>query len=162
MKSFTFSLERMREYRNQVLDTEKNILMVLHKRLFEIEENIRLCEIFRRQKQEEIRGKQLQGSTMRELEECKFYLENTRKQLEALEEERIQAALEVERQRKVVLKASQDVTSLDKLEERQLEEYHFLEARDNEKVLQEQVIRQLVYSKGAPNSAEELYHKTQA
>ena len=147
MKPFVFSLNRMRDYKTQVLDTEKNLLMVLHKRLFEIEEKIRLSREFQREKQEEMQQKQQQGMTMREMEECKFYLENTRLQLEALEEERIQASLEVEKQRKVVIKAQQDVSSLDKLEEKQLDEYHFLEARDNEKNIQEHVITQLVYSK---------------
>ena len=147
MKPFVFSLERMRDYKNQVLDTEKNTLGVLMKRLADIEEKIRLCTIFRHEKQEEMREKQMQGMTMREMDECKFYIENTRCQLEDLEEEREQAAIEVEVQRQVVLKASQDVSSLDKLEERQLEEYHFLEARDNEKTIQEHVITQLVYAK---------------
>ena len=148
MKPFAFSLERLREYRNQVLDTEKNILMTLMKRLYDIEEQIRLCTAFRQAKRIEMQIKQTQGTTMREMEECKFYLENTRCQLEALEEERILAAFEVERQRKIVLKASQDVASLDKLEEKQLEDYRYLEARDNEKVILEHVINQLVYPTG--------------
>ena len=147
MKPFTFSLERMRDYKAQVLDTEKNLLLLLHTRLYEIEEQIRICQVFRKDKQEEMKHKQECGSTMRELEECKFYLVNTHRQLEDLEEARIKAALEVEVQRQVVLKASQDVSSLDKLEERQLEEYHVLEARDNEKTIQEHVITQLAYAK---------------
>ena len=147
MKPFVFTLDRMRDYKIQVLDTEKNALMLLHRKLYEIEEKIRLCKEFRQEKQDEMRMKQEFGSTMRELEECKFYLENTHHQLEDLEEERIQAAIEVERQRLVVIKASQDVTSLDKLEERQLEEYQYLEARDNEKNIQEHVITQISYAK---------------
>ena len=146
IKPFTFSLERMREYKTQVLESEKNLLMTLHKRLFEIEEQIRVCQEFRRIKQEEMRQRQEFGSTMRELEECRFYLTNTNCQLEDLDEARLLAAHAVELQRLVVLQASQDVSSLDKLEERQLEEYHFLEARDNEKTIQEHVITQLVYT----------------
>ena len=72
-------------------------------------------------------------------------------QLEVLEEERIQAALEVEIQRKVVLKASQDVSSLDKLEEKQLEDYHYLEARNNEKEIVEHVITRLAYAREGLN-----------
>ena len=147
MKPFTFSLDRIRDYKNQVLDTEKNLLMALYKILYEIEDKIELSRSFRQDKQEEMQRMQQQGATMRELEECKFYLENTRLRLEALEEEREAAAAEVERQRQVVIKASQDVTSLDKLEERQLEDYHYLEARDNEKTIVEQVIHSMVYSR---------------
>ena len=147
MKAFTFSLERLRDYRTQVLDTEKNILMALYQNLYDIEDKIELSRDFRQIKQEEMRHMQEAGSTMRDLEECKFYLENTRRRLEALEEERIIAAMEVERQRKVVIKASQDVSSLDKLEEKQLDDYHYLEARDNEKTIQEHVIQSIVYPK---------------
>ena len=147
MKPFVFSLERMREYKSQVLDTEKNLLRVLHKRLADIEEAIVACRMFRHCKQEEMAQRQQHGSTMRDLEECKFYLENTRLQLEDLEVARELAAAEVERQRLVVVKASQDVASLDKLEEKQLEEYHYLEARDNEKTIQEHVITQISYPK---------------
>ncbi|MDR0469527.1 MAG: flagellar FliJ family protein [Peptococcaceae bacterium] len=149
MKPFTFTLDHLRDYKNQVLDTEKNLLMTQYKKLYDIEDKIDLSRNFRHEKMEEMQIMQQQGATMRDLEECKFYLENTRIRLEELEEERAQAAVEVERQRNVVIKASQDVTSLDKLEERQLEDYHFLEARDNEKVLMEQVIHSLVYSKSA-------------
>ena len=146
MKPFVFSLERMRDYRTQVLETEKNALLILNKRLMEIEGSIQTCRCFRQDKQEEMACRQQQGSTMRELEECKFYIENTRLQLEALEIERKIAALEVERQRVVVVKASQDVASLDKLEEKQLDEYRYLEARDNERTIQEHVIVQIAYA----------------
>lgn len=145
MKPFIFSLERLREYRNQVLDTEKSVLTALFQRLYDIEDKIELSRNFRKVKQEEMRRMQELGSTMKDLEECKFYLENTRRRLDALEEERVRAVLEVERQRKVVLKASQDVSSLDKLEEKQLEDYHYLEARDNEKTIQEHVIQSIMY-----------------
>ena len=147
MKPFTFTLDRLRDYKSQVLDTEKNILMALYKALYDIEDKIDLSRNFRQAKQEEMQEKQRQGMTMRDLEECKFYLENTRLRLEALEEERAQAVLKVEHQRKIVIKASQDVSSLDKLEEKQLEDYHYLEARDNEKTLMEQVIHSIVYTK---------------
>lgn len=146
IKPFTFSLERMREYKNQVLEAEKNLLQALNKRLLDIEEKILHCKNFRQEKQDEMRQKQEQGSTMRELDECKFYLENTRMQIEALEEERVAAMLEVERQRKVVIGASQEVSSLDKLEEKQMDDYRYLEARDSEKEIQEHVIHRLVYS----------------
>ena len=57
----------------------------------------------------------------------------------------------MERQRKVALRASQEVSSLDKLEEKQLEDYRYLEARDNERTIQEHVITQLIYSKEGPS-----------
>ena len=153
MKPFAFSLNRIRDYRTQILDTEKNKLMELYKRLYDIEDKIELSRSFLHTKQAEMQEKQLKGLTMRELEECKFYLDNTRKQLDALEEERIQVSVEVENQRLIVVKCSQEVSSLDKLEEKQLEDYHYMEARDNEKNIMEQVIHSLVYPKNGLNQA---------
>jgi flagellar FliJ protein len=143
MKPFAFSFERVRGYKSQLLETEKNTLRTLNKQLADIEEKIRLCRLFQQEKREELQEKQVQGALMRDLEECRFYLNNTRLQLEALNQERELAALAAERQRKVVLKASQEVSGLDKLEEKQLDDYHYLEARYNEKVILEQVINQL-------------------
>ncbi len=147
MKPFTFSLERMRGYKFQLLETEKNALQALNKRLADIEEKIRLCQVFQKVKREELQNKQFQGALMRELDECRFYVENTGRQLEALKNERELAVMEVERQRKVVLKASQEVSSLDKLEEKQLDDYRYLEARYNEKVILEHVTNQLIFPK---------------
>ncbi len=147
MKPFTFSLERMRGYKCQLLETEKNALQALNKRLADIEEKIRLCQVFQQEKRAELQNMQIEGALMRELDECRFYLNNTYRQLEDLKEEREQAAAAVERQRKVVLKASQEVSSLDKLEEKQLDDYRYLEARHNEKVILEHVTNQLIFPK---------------
>jgi len=153
MKPFVFSLERIQGYRKQVLDAEKNTLMVLRKTLSEIDEKILIREKFRQEKQDEMRIKQTRGTTIRELDECKYCIENAQIQLEYLAEERRKAAMEVEAQLQIVIKASQDVSSLEKLEEKQLEEYQILKSRDNEKALQEHVITQLVYSRDSRQPA---------
>ena len=155
MKPFVFSLERMRDYKTQVLESEKNTLMALLAKLREIEEKIKTCQSFRQQKRDELQAKQVVGMNMKEMEEYKYYLDNMGRQLESLEIDRERAAMEVERQRRIVIKADQDVTSLDKLEEKQLDEYRVLETRHNEVLIQEHVINQIAYmgSSGGARSA---------
>ena len=66
----------------------------------------------------------------------KFYSENTRLQLNNLYEELERANARVDAQIKVVVSASQEVSGLDKLEEKQLEEYRYLEAKE----MQEEIL----------------------
>ena len=66
----------------------------------------------------------------------KFHSENTRLQLNNLYEELRRAEARIEAQIKVVVAASQEVSGLDKLEEKQLEEYKYLEAKE----LQEEIL----------------------
>ncbi|MDR1193698.1 MAG: flagellar FliJ family protein [Peptococcaceae bacterium] len=139
MKAFQFSLERMRGYKNQVLDGEKNILAALRKQLADLEGKISRLLAFQKERQEVFLSRQREGVTMGEANEFRFCLENARLQLDSLYEEREALNQAVEAQRQVVIVASQEVASLDKLEEKQLEEYQYLEARDREKTILEQV-----------------------
>jgi flagellar FliJ protein len=129
----------MRGYKTQVLDGEKNILATLRKRLADLDGRISRLLAFQKESQEALFDRQRAGVTMAEANEFRFRLDNARLQLESLRAEREEASQAVERQRLVVVAASQEVTSLDKLEERQLEEYQYLEARDREKTVLEQV-----------------------
>jgi flagellar FliJ protein len=69
----------------------------------------------------------------------KFHSENTRLQLNNLYEELERAEARVEAQIKVVVSASQEVSGLDKLEEKQLEEYRYLEAKEMQEEILERV-----------------------
>ena len=71
----------------------------------------------------------------------KFYSENTRLQLNNLYEELKRAEARVEAQIKVVVAASQEVSGLDKLEEKQLEEYRYLEAKEMQEEILEMVAK---------------------
>lgn len=139
MKSFVFSLERMRNYKEQLLDREKSTLRQLQKRRNDIADTIEQVNRYREQKGEELRRRQREGMDASALSEYRFYQENTRLQLEGLRQELKLAELEAERQLQVVIAASQEVAGLDKLEEKQLEEYRQLEAKENELQIEEHV-----------------------
>ena len=84
------------------------------------------------------------GKTAAELNAYGCLMENARRQLEQCRAALVQAEAEVERQRKIVLTATQELSGLDKLEEKQLEAYRLETARDTEQQISEQVSMRLV------------------
>ena len=129
MKQFEFSLERIRNYKVQVLEKEKKTLGFLKLRRDEIAEKICLMESFRDEKTMQVQQKQIEGVSMRELVSLNYLIESTRKQIQVLQIELCKAEEIVEAQRKIVLSIYQEKTGMDKLEEKQTEEYRLLEAK---------------------------------
>ena len=129
MKQFEFSLERIRNYKVQMLEKEKKTLGFLKLRRDEIAEKICSMESFRDEKTLQVQQKQIEGVSMRELVPLNYLVESTRKQIQVLQIELRKAEEIVEAQRKIVLSIYQEKTGMDKLEEKQMEEYRLLEAR---------------------------------
>ncbi len=140
MKPFRFSLERMRTYKNQLLDREKSTLKVLQQRQNEIEDRLERMIHFREQKSQELIVKQQKGITVQEMDIYRLYIENARLQIKQLEIDQRIAAVETERQLKMVVRASQEVSGLDKLEEKQLQEYQQKTAKEQEQIISELLI----------------------
>ncbi|MEA4896243.1 MAG: flagellar FliJ family protein [Oscillospiraceae bacterium] len=132
MKKFEFSLERIRNYKTQILDKEKKTLGNLNRRKDEIVDRIHSLENFRDEKTEQLTRRQIEGVSMMELVSLNYLIESTRKQIDALLIELERAEEIAEAQRKVVVSIYQEKTGMDKLEEKQLEEYRLLEAKTNE------------------------------
>ena len=129
MKQFEFSLERIRNYKIQVLEKEKKTLGNLKLKRDEIADRICSMEKFRDEKTSQIQQKQIEGVSMGELVSLNYLIDNTRKQIQVLQIELLKAEEIVEAQRKVVLSIYQEKTGMDKLEEKQTEEYRLLEAK---------------------------------
>lgn len=145
MKKFQFSLSRMQDFKNQILDKEKNLLGQLKRNQLDLETQIesliRKQNILGRQLTEE----QSRGTTAAKLLSYSAQIENIRMQLKQLHIDLENAIVEVDCQTKVVVAASQEVSSLDKLKERQWEEYRLEEARSNETAMLEYVTVSLTH-----------------
>ncbi|WP_099205315.1 flagellar export protein FliJ [Scatolibacter rhodanostii] len=144
MKTFAFSLARMRNYKQQLLDKEKHTLSALRKKRQEIEQQMIELEKHRIEKHLELQTKQQQGMNATELCSYKFWIENSKHQLKDLELALIKADKEVEHQLQIVVIASQDVSALDKLEEKQKDEFQLLENKEKELEILEYVTIDLV------------------
>ena len=135
----------MRSYKEQVLEKEKTTLRQLQAEKAKVETDIENLENHRKAREQEFKESK-NGLMASDLMLYKFYSENTRLQLNNLYEELKRAEARIEAQIKVVVAASQEVSGLDKLEEKQLEEYKYLEAKE----LQEEILEMV-----AKKSAEE-------
>ena len=143
METFKFSLNRVRNYKSQVLDKEKKVLGALQRQRNDMLESIDALEHFRAQKAAEIVEKQKKGATMNELMQYDFLIENARGQIMAAREELKKLEAAVEAQRQIVLSIYQEKTGMDKLEEKQAEEYRVLEAKATENEIMQVISNKL-------------------
>ena len=144
MKKFEFSLEKLQNYKEQILESEKNSLGILRKELndmyFRLEELVKLIDL----KSDELEYIMLRSVTPADFASRKRFI--TFKQQEGHELRRAIAAKEqeVENQLQVVVEATKEVNTLEKLEERQLEEYKYAEMKHEEMFIEEFVSNQRV------------------
>ena len=123
MKAFEFSLSKIYRYKDQVLNTEKQSLSQLQQQVRQIEQQLSDLEIYRMNINAEMQAKQKTGTSGIELNSFKYMLENTKYQIDDLNLQKIKLAELIELQMQVVIQASQEVSGLEKLEEKQREQY---------------------------------------
>gem|GEM_PF-1669637 len=132
METFKFSLDRVRNFKGQVLDREKKFLGELQRRRNEIADRIFALEEYRDETILILRSKQEKGATMGELSSLGYLIDNARMQIKAALIELDEADEGIEKQREIVVEVYQEKTGMDKLEEKQEEEYRLLEAKSAE------------------------------
>ena len=149
MKKFEFTLSKMLDYKDQVLDKEKNALMQLRNQKNKIDEKILSLENEAVRVGNQYQEESQKGITAIQIRCYDFQLENIRRQVAQLKQEQKVMAIAVERQLQVVIALSQEVSGLDKLQEKQLEEYNYLQARADETFISEYISGNLIRQKQA-------------
>ena len=139
MKKFAFSLERMLNFQSQNLEKEMGILGRMTAERDALEARKRDMAEKAAGIQAEIARREAEGTTIFMLKACYSILDSARNQLEELEKERKLLQAGLERQRQVVTEASREVKKLEKLKEKQLEEYHRGEAKEQQETIAEHV-----------------------
>jgi flagellar FliJ protein len=122
------------------VEKEKTTLRHLQAEKAKIETEIENLENHRKTREQEFKESK-SGLMASDLMLYKFHSENTRLQLNNLYEELKLAEARIDAQIKVVVGASQEVSGLDKLEEKQLEEYKYLEAKEMQEEILEMVAK---------------------
>ncbi|MBQ4166204.1 MAG: flagellar export protein FliJ [Oscillospiraceae bacterium] len=137
MKKFQFSLQKLMDFREQELDRQKNTLSALRLELQNIEEAAEALRIKVAQESAELERKCAQGAQAYEISVRKRYIVTLQQDIHLKEAQAAQKRAEVEAQLNVVVEATKDVKTLEKLEEKQLEEYKALENKENEQFIEE-------------------------
>ncbi|MBE6840393.1 MAG: flagellar FliJ family protein [Ruminococcus sp.] len=147
MKKFEFSLGRIRDYKNSILDKEKSVLASLRMEQASIEKRIAELDNYEAEINEEMRNKIREGLSVGEIKMYEFRKNNIRDEKIALNHRLEFLAASIELQQKRIEKLKQETSSYDKLEEKQREEYNAEILKEQEQVISEFISQKLIREK---------------
>ena len=144
MKKFQFSLQKLMDFREQELDRQKNTLSMLQADLKRIQEARELLLVKVDEQSEQLDRVCRLGAVASEIAMRKRYIVTLQQEIHLKEQQAIKKQQEIEEQLDVVVEATKDVKTLEKLEEKQLEEYNHQAGKENEQFIEEFVSGQTV------------------
>lgn len=144
MKKFQFTLQKLMDFRQQELDRQKNTLSALQADLQRIyaekEQLIKQVEEFSAELETVCR----QGAQAFEISVRKRYIVTLQQEIHAKDASAARKQEEINKQLGVVVEATKDVRTLEKLEEKQLEDYKTAANKENEQFIEEFVSGQSI------------------
>ncbi|MCL1881716.1 MAG: flagellar export protein FliJ [Oscillospiraceae bacterium] len=137
MKKFQFSMEKLQNYKEQILESEKNNLGILQKELnqlkLKLDELMRLVDM----KSNELEYAMLKSIAPADFAARKRFITFKQQEVHELKREIALKQVEVETQLQIVIEATKEVSTLEKLEERQFEEHKYAEMKEEELFIEE-------------------------
>lgn len=140
MKRFEFSLNKLMGFKKQVLDKEKNDLAQLRRQQQQLFDEKAELEAKLKRSGEEFNEKAGQGMTALQVSCFKGYHQSLIQQIKDMEAAIEQMNTKVQKQLNNVIEATKEVSTLEKLEEKQLEDYKFRAAKEEEQFISEYVM----------------------
>lgn len=137
MKRFEFSLEKMLDYKDQVLRDEKNRLAELRQKLDYLIQTLNSLREEFAKCNNELNEKTREGVAPQEVLLRKSYLNALNERIKMQTQQVKFAQARVNDQMTVVVKVSQDISTLEKLKERQYEEYLLEESKELQLLIEE-------------------------
>lgn len=139
MKKFKFSLDKLKSYKEQIKKREENTLAALRAEQIEkLHEKEELLKELDRRNAEFIR-KSEKGMTAMEMVTEKGFISYILDSIKAKDKEISIMTAKINKQLIVVTEASREVQTLEKLEEKQFDEYKFKERKADEAFIEEYV-----------------------
>ncbi len=148
MKKFKFSLDRMLDYQQQNMQKEKNVMGQIMEQIISCENQRKKVETELEQIHADMDREIRKGTTIYQIRLFTTMIENGKRQLSGIKSRLNILEQEKEKQREIVVEASKEVTKLEKLKEKQWEEYRHAEAKEQELVISEHVAGQFIRQGG--------------
>lgn len=123
MKKFVFPLEKVLRFRTSLLDEEKNKLAELRRDVVETENRIADCHRQIEQSDLEMKESAARGTSILQMRMFNFEIDSARRMIAELEKTLKKQQALAEQQLAVVLEATKDVNGLERLRDKQREEY---------------------------------------
>lgn len=139
MKKFKFSLDKLKSFKEQIKKREENTLASLRaEQLDKLHEKEELLKELDRRNAEFIRKSEI-GMTAMEMVTEKGFISYILDSIKAKDKEISVLSARINKQLIVVTEASREVQTLEKLEEKQFDEYKFRERKADEAFIDEYV-----------------------
>lgn len=142
MKKFSFSLEKLLSYKEQVFDIERGVLATMNALLHQLREELTALQQEKKRSGDELNARYAQGVTALDIARHKTYLDALG---EAMEEKKIRIELQrqaIDRQTDKVREAKIEISTMEKLREKKLEEYNYSQQKAQELFIDEFVSNQ--------------------
>ena len=137
MKKFAFSLQKMYDYKKQILEAEKNNLMALRREKNDMELRIEQLDVLMNEIREKSNHEVALGTTASKLMFYSMQMDGIKREQTQLRYQINLMDMKIEKQRRKVVTLSQDVFGLEKLREEQKAEYDHLAVKENESAIEE-------------------------
>ncbi len=147
MKKFEFTLESLRKYNEQILDSEKNILGKLRAELGELQDELESTNARYDEAREKLAQLLMGGTDAMRLSVSKKYISSLQQDIYRIKAKIAAKNEEIKAQLDKVIEATKEVTKLEKLEEKQREEYKYAEQKESEQFIEEFVSNASFYEK---------------
>lgn len=145
MKKFEFSLEKVFRFRSQQLDIEMNTLALMRYELLELENRLAHLRGELERKHQDYQVRSQQGMRVADIQEYQYYKDTLEEQIKAVMAERETLIERIEKQLQVVLEFKKEVSGLEKLKEKQWEEYQEAERKAETEFILELVSAKTVH-----------------
>ncbi|MDR2532489.1 MAG: flagellar FliJ family protein [Oscillospiraceae bacterium] len=137
MKKFSFSLAKLKHYKERMLEAEKNNLGILRRELAVLQQQLQEIFDIIENKNAELAEEFIKGTTPVKISTSKRFITSRKQDASLKQIEIVRKDDEIRRQLEVVLEIQKEVASLEKLEEVQLEEYRAAELKETELFIDE-------------------------
>lgn len=147
MKKFFFSLDTVLSYKERVLDGLKAEHMKVLVQMRKCEEEIDGLERVYEESAKEFDEKKQQRIGVHDMYVYDNFLRSIWRRIVKKQEELIELKMEEEKKRAKVVEAKKESSSLDKLKEKQFEEYNKQVQKENEQMIEEFVSTQSAFAR---------------
>lgn len=141
MKKFVFTLEKVLNYKQQVLEVKKNEMAQLQASLSELDEKIRALEFRSRELSRQLAARLRDGLATRDAVECKGFQSELIRKIRQLCEKKDQLLELISLKRQEIVRMNGDISGLERLKDRQLKDYRKLCGKEQELAIEEFVGR---------------------
>lgn len=137
MKKFKFTLESLKKYNEQILDSEKNTLGRLRAEYADMQKALEAKGLEYEEAIEKLEELMRSGTNVMRVSLHKRYIASLQQDMYRIRAEMAAKDEQIQHQLQKVVDATKEVSKIEKLEEKQIEQYKYEEQKESELFIEE-------------------------